>query len=714
MTPRMRPRALGVPFALLLTACSAAPAAPPPPARTPALALGTPTPPDAPLDIPAGLGRSVLVTRPPPDGPALAFPPMESAATPTNVAGLFLLGLDTDRPPPPDGRLDRLSVRTHGCLLRGNPSCNYLRSGARAPDGSIRWRPFVAVPPGYDHLLLGRDRAFLRLEKAPGDVLAVDRDGQASVWMAAPEEPTTAETATWLLTDDQPVFAYRSDQEIVIHARASAGAPRRAPFLTRFVWLDYEQPVAGTRALARKGARFAYGLTLTTSLDAAGEPDPGLVAAWTEFLLPSSPLPAKAIGDDDPWVGIGMLVPRRLHLARIALDGRVTDHAELSAAATRALFAPEEEGYLVPPGPMSARPVPGGFVLQNAMIDGKFKPKPGLAPDPSPPPAFPALGTEALQRVCAAGYDAASREGLVVACEAGAAFAQRFDARGHLLGGPLELSPALGASLARRGLARLAGGWVGVASDGELVVGLSGALAGLRIVVQREAGPGRLSLVAAHDAGLDLFFVDEQSGLVRRTRVDLANRVARAPEPLTDHLDVPTAFVRSLASRRLIADPRGGQWLITKADDGYHALHRSLDETIDERRDLGKAVALDLIAVDDDVVAVLLRSGQDDDLQGIWLRDGHAAALPRGAPSSTAPLLSMPTGEAFFVLPGATPAVQLPRAIADDLFTADGIFPTGPRSAVVVGTAPPDGPRPGRRVILRALGVDAPPRPKAD
>jgi hypothetical protein len=698
-------------LALLLAACSGTPAPPPAPPRSPPLAASAHASSD-PRDLPTGLGPAVLVTHAPAAGQALSIPPIEQATTPGAVAGLFLLGLETDRLTPPDGRINRYSVRTHGCLLRGNPSCNYLRLRTREPEGSPRWRPFAAVPADYNHVLLGRTRAFLRAESGESDILGVGFDGTTSVWMPAPGEPQLAETATWLVTEDQPVFAYRLDQAIRLHTRATAGAePVSAPFLSRFVWLDYEAPIADTRALAAKHARFAYRLTLTTSLDAAGEPDPGIVAAWIEYLLPA--IVPKSLGarDDEPWTNIGMNVPRRLHLARITLDGRVTDHAELSPAATHALFAPEDESYLVPPGSMAARPVPGGFVLENAMLDGKLAPKPGGAPDPPDAPAFPALDVEALQRVCAVGYDAAAQEGLVVACEPDRALAQRFDARGDLVGPPLSLAGPLAASLSRRGVVRLDEGWIGASSDGGRVIGLSVGVAGLQITVPRDADTGSLAAVTGGPAGIDLLFVNDFSGAVQAAHVDVARRVAKPPGLLADRVDLPSSFIRSLASPRIIADPRGGQWLFAKTDGRYQALHRTPEGSIDVRRDLGEAVSLDLVAVSGDVVALLHRSAQDDALEGLWLDQEQSAALPLGRPSRTAPLLTTTGGEAFFLPPSAAAPAPLPRAVASELFDCEDVFPTGPRTAVLVCTEPPEAPRLGRRVALRPLGIDISPPP---
>jgi hypothetical protein len=706
----MRRHALNLSATLLLAACSGAPTPPPPPPRSPPLAAPADASSD-PLDLAAGLGPAVLVTRAPPAGQALSIPPIEHATTPSAVAGLFLLGLETDRLTPPDGRINRYSVRTHGCLLRGNPSCNYVRFRTREPDGSPRWRPFAAVPADYTHVLLGHTRAFLRAESGgsnESDILAVGLDGNTSVWMPAPEEPQLAESATWLVTEDQPVFAYRLDQAIRLHTRATLGAePLSVPFLSRFVWLDYEAPIADTRALAAKHARFAYRLTFTTSLDASGEPDPGIVAAWIEYLLPA--IVPKSLGarDDEPWTNIGMHLPRRLHLARLTLDGRVTDHAELSAAATKALFGQEDESYLVPPGSLSARPVPGGFVLENALLDGKLAPRPGVAPDPPDAPAFPALDVEALQRVCAVGYDAAAQEGLVVACEPESALAQRFDARGALVGKPFDLPGPLAATLARRGVVRLEQGWIGAARDGGRVIVLSGPRAGQQIAVPRDADTGSLAVVTRGPAGIELLFVNDFSGAVQAAHVDVERRLAKPPELLADRVDLPSSFVRSLASPRLVADPRGGQWLFAKTDAHYQALHRAPDGKIDVRRDLGEAVSLDLVAVSGDVVAVLHRSAQDDAQEGLWLDQEQSAPLPMGRPSRTAPLLTLTSGEAFFLPSSAAPPRPLPRAVANELFDCEDAFPTGPRTAVLVCTEPPGAPRLGRRVTLRPLGIEA-------
>lgn len=703
----MRSRAILGSCALLLAGCAGAPATSPQARRSPLLALSAPEAPDEPLDIPPGLGPSVPVTRIPPEGQRLSFTAIDQGTTPHGVAGLFVLGIQSDRPAPPGGVIGRHDVRTHGCLLRGNPSCNYLRLGSREADGAVRWRPLIAVPSELERVMLGRDVAYVRAEGPSADLLAVRSDGQTSVWMPFPEEPTAAESATWILADDQPVFAYRIDQEIVLTTRATAaGAPLRIPFASRFVWLDYETPLAETSALARKGARFAYRLTLTTSQAASGDPEPGIVAAWIEFVLPK--VVPKSLGgaDDHPWVGIGMQVPRRLHLARISLDGHTTDHAELSPAETRALLGEHEDGYLVPPGSMSARPAPGGFVIENAWFDGKLKPRAGSAPDPPGNASFPGLEAEALQRVCAAGYDAAAREGLVVACEAEVAFAQRFDGRGRLVGAPWQLPGGQAATLAPRGLVRLAEGWVGATSEGERVLGLSGTLTGLRIEVPHDAEAGAFTAISAQEAGVDLFFVNDRGGAVRRVRVELASRLAKAPVTLAEPVDVASSFVRSLASPRIINDPRGGQWLIAKGEEGYRAQHRTSDGRIDVVRELGKAVALDLSPVFNDVVAVLRRSAQDDELAGVWLGDGRALALPNGKPSRTAPLLAAVPGQALFVLPSAAPAVPLPEAVVEALFACDGVFATGPRSAVLVCAEPASDERLGRRVTLRALGVE--------
>jgi hypothetical protein len=703
----MRSRALLTSFALVFTACAGAPPAPPPARRPPPVALGAPDALPGPLDVPPGLGPSMLVTRAPGAGHELSFPSIEQGSSRESIAGLFVLGLDSDKAPPPDGGINRYTVRTHGCLLRGNPSCTYLRSGARGPGGAVRWSPFTAISAEYEHVMVGNSAIFLRAADGATDVLAVGPAGQTSAWMAVPKEPTAADSATWLVVDDQPVFAYRIDQEIVLHTRATTGGPpRRVPFRSRFAWLDYETPLGETRALARKGARFAYRLTFTTTEDATGAPEPGLVAAWIEFQLPTTLPKDSGLADEFPWVGLGMKVPRRLHLARISLEGRVTDHVELSPAATRALMTHDDEEHLVPPGSMSAWPVPGGAVIEGGRIDGKLRPKAGGAPDLPQDPAFPLVATEALQHVCAAGYDAAAREGLVVVCEAEVALAQRFDARGALVGAPQELPGALGASLARRGVVRLAEGWVGATRDGGRVVGLSGTVAGLRVEVPHDPDAGAFTTVAARGPEIDLFFVHDPSGAVRRVRVDVASRVAKAPEVLAERVDVASAFVRSLASPRLIADPRGGQWMITKGEEGYRAHHRTPEGRIDVVRDLGKAVSVDLTPVFGDVVAVLLRSAQDDERSGVWLGDGRSAALPNGKPSWTSPVLAVFGGATSLVLPDAAPAAPLSPEVVNALFTCEDVFPTGARSAVLVCTEPPSEQRLGRRVTLRALGIE--------
>jgi hypothetical protein len=641
---------------------------------------------------------------------------------------------------------DHPVAREPACLVAGvsREDCQFLRvapwegqlpagawRNANPGSGTGAWSRLIPARRRWGNLSPGQDVVYAIRREGALTIDTINERGEIATLLEGGASGSLSDVKIVELGGNGLVAVGRNEEGSIdavelVRSGATAKVGQRHPL--KISPLDPTDPAAYARSRISSGDKVSFGdWVVSPMLDKSGALEPSWLFAWVEAQPPPKYTPAGA-----PYKGprvrpkgkhgcgrssrplIDASVEKQTHLMRMSPQGAILEDKTVKVMP---MASEASEGSV-----LSVVLFPGGIEVNGHRFDNKLTPERGDAQ-----PAFASLGLvrppfegTLPPSIIAAGYDAASGEGVVVGAQGENYGAQIFDGVGNAKGEPFLIPghPRL-ASRSLPAVARAGGTWVALESNGNTLLILNGANAGKTISVSADSAYGRSSQTLAV-----LPVDDNQVQVVAATwstprelmvvKVDVPNRTATSVVSANARVHIANDSEAVHVMSGPGAD--GTLTFLGRRPNGTPMLGRLdpsgkwSDVSLKIGEEIGDVKRVRAHEVWKD--SVLVVEGETSAL-GVWASSAQIAPLPSlgGFDKDDAKKRVDREREAGPLLLGATwmvdgapgDVVAPDAALAKSFAGCPYAFPTGPRRVLMVCAEPTETDKLGARVGLRVL-----------